>query len=546
MIHLLNGILVFWFIVMLLRRKKGEVRAAWMAGLAAFIWLIHPLQLTPVLFIIQRMTEISSLFMLCGCISYLYGRERILQSNGSGYFYLTATLLSFGLLAIFSKENGALLLVYVLVIEYFFMRPFYKDKLVGYDLWAGIVLVLPFVLLLGYVLYGSIHGHGYDMRDFSLGERLLTESRVVMHYLKQIIVPELGGSGLFHDDYPISRGILDPPSTLVSIGFVLLLFMVSWLKKSRESLLSFAILWFFSGHLLESTVAPLELYFDHRNYLPILGFVIVAVIWIFRVHGRLKWLLRMAVVLWVSMLALVLHGNARVWGAADTDGVLWAMERPGSIRAQEIARENWLVRGQPDRAREHVMEISRLHPGSGMAIVQRLIFDCAYGYLDKNGIEDRIMEFRSATYAAAVIGNMREIYQKAESGACADLTLDVFSRLLDALEENPSYTTDDWLFVLAYFRGLEFARQHELGSAIESLEKAYRISPNLDVLLTQVAFLYSAGLYEDALSRIKRVRHGAGFWELGLMVRLRQDELDRWEKVLVGNIARKGRSGQGM
>lgn len=546
MIHLLNGVLIFWFVIKLLERREGMERSAWVAAIVSLIWLVHPLHLTAVLFIIQRMTEMSALFILCGVIAYLYGRERVIQTGGRGYVYLTIMLLVFGLLAVFSKENGSLLLVYILVIEYFFMRPMYADRPGGYGMWSGIVLVMPLLLLGLYVLYSAKFGGAYELRPFSLGERLLSESRVVMDYLKQFVVPDLGGSGLFHDDFPISTGLLQPPSTLVSILLVLMFLMVSLLKECRESLLSFAILWFFAGHLLESTILPLELYFEHRNYLPILGFVIVAVIWVFRLQGRLRWLIRGGMVIWVLMLAFILNDNARLWGAADREGMLWAIERPNSIRAQEVAREVWLAFGRPDKAREHVLEITRLHPGNGMAMIQRLLFDCEYGYLDKRSLEEIIVGMRSVSYAAALVGNMKNVAAQAESGACAALTRDTFSRFLNAFAENPNYQSGYSRFVLAYFRGLEFAGRGQLDSAMRSLQQAYDISPNLDILLHQVAVLYSAGLYKEALARIETVRYRNGGVELGLALKVRRDEIDRLVKNLLEHIEQDGRSGQGI
>jgi hypothetical protein len=72
-------------------------------------------------------------------------------------------------------------------------------------------------------------------------------------------------------DFPISRTILDPPTTLIAIVVVLGLVGYSlWVAKKRP-LLSFCILWYFGNLVIESSIFPLEMVFEHRLYLPSIG-----------------------------------------------------------------------------------------------------------------------------------------------------------------------------------------------------------------------------------------------------------------------------------
>ncbi|MBK8894755.1 MAG: hypothetical protein IPN64_12105 [Propionivibrio sp.] len=112
---------------------------------------------------------------------------------------------------------------------------------------------------------------GYAWRDFSLGERLLTEARVLWFYLHMIVLPNLGEMGLHHDDFLISRGPLSPgPPCLPRPGYSCL--RGERLRTAQQTADShFRHAFFFVGHAMESTIIPLELVLEHRNYLPMLA-----------------------------------------------------------------------------------------------------------------------------------------------------------------------------------------------------------------------------------------------------------------------------------
>jgi hypothetical protein len=99
----------------------------------------------------------------------------------------------------------------------------------------------------------------------------MTEARVVVDYLHWIVVPDLSVLGLYHDDYLISRGWLFPVSTMLSLFLLAGLFgLALWLKR-RRPLVTVGILFFLAGQSLVSTYLPLELVYEHRNYLPCFG-----------------------------------------------------------------------------------------------------------------------------------------------------------------------------------------------------------------------------------------------------------------------------------
>ncbi len=79
----------------------------------------------------------------------------------------------------------------------------------------------------------------------------------MIDYLSLIVVPRLNGLGAFHDDFIVSRSLFEPDSTFISVLLVILLPVIAIIGRHEIRLAAFAILWFYAGHLMESTVLPL-------------------------------------------------------------------------------------------------------------------------------------------------------------------------------------------------------------------------------------------------------------------------------------------------
>lgn len=283
-IHLLTGV-GLWLLGRLIMRSYVRYRnpqfppgaARWLPVLAAGLWLVHPLNLTTVLYIVQRMAGLSALFSVAGLCLYLLGRLRMREGR-PGLHYILIGLLVFGALAVLSKENGVLLPVFMLVLEIALFR--FRDQAGQIDRRiAGFFLLcvaLPALLTLMVLLFEPDRLANYSIKPFTLEERVLTEARVLMFYLKMIIMPSINELGLYHDDIPLSQGLLDPPTTLLSLLAIAGLLATAFALPARHALVSLGILWFFAGHLLESGIIPLEIAHEHRNYLADYGILLAA------------------------------------------------------------------------------------------------------------------------------------------------------------------------------------------------------------------------------------------------------------------------------
>jgi len=228
-IHLFNGIGVFALTALLLSfyRKRFEpdlpvTYAQWLSLAVATAWLLHPLNLTSVLYIVQRMTSLSAFFSIWGLVVFVWGRAR-LHEGKNGVLPILASMLLFTPLAALSKENGLLLPVFMLVAEAALFI-FYAEKPAARRFLIGFYVLFLAIPAAAAIIYGAMHLDdllaGYRTRGFTLPERVMTEARVVWFYIWQILLPSNAQMGLHHDDIAVSRGLFQPVSTALSLAGV--------------------------------------------------------------------------------------------------------------------------------------------------------------------------------------------------------------------------------------------------------------------------------------------------------------------------------------
>ncbi|MEQ9022667.1 MAG: tetratricopeptide repeat protein, partial [Pseudomonadales bacterium] len=177
MLHLLCGVLLFHLGMLLFgfclpgqQRNQAPILATLLAGL----WLLHPLNLSTTLYIVQRMTQLMTLFSLAALLCFCSGRMLLARTRIRGYILICASLFPFGLLAVLSKENGALLLMLIVALEVTVFRKLATEPL--FKWWLRLAVIIPIFLVLGYLAYTLPDSLlRFETRPFSLAERLMTE-----------------------------------------------------------------------------------------------------------------------------------------------------------------------------------------------------------------------------------------------------------------------------------------------------------------------------------------------------------------------------------
>ncbi|HKJ76401.1 MAG TPA: hypothetical protein VKA64_04280, partial [Gammaproteobacteria bacterium] len=247
---------------------------------AAAVWLLHPIQASTALYAVQRMTVLMTLFLVWGLLLYWEGREQMLRGRRRGALWAFAGLIVAGGLAVLSKPNGALIAVYILVLEAtalrFRVHPRFPRWLARTVFAVPVTMTVAVFARLALAAFHASQGTGSDVEfthDFSLGERLLTEARIVWFYLREIFLPFSTDMGIYWAQPNLSTGLWQPPITLAAVlGLVAaVLVAIRGVQRGGVAVLPFLVLWFLTGHLIESTVVPLELIFEHRNYLALYG-----------------------------------------------------------------------------------------------------------------------------------------------------------------------------------------------------------------------------------------------------------------------------------
>ena len=344
-IHLLNGLLVFLLLRRLVRLAgEGEAVAVPPWGrpdaVAVFVtaaWLLAPINLTAVLYVIQRMESLATLFMLAGLIGYLNGRERMRRGQPGGTPLIWLGLTGGSALGLLAKESAALLPVYAVLLEAVLFRGRTRRGEIDRRVLAlfGIVLVIPALLGLAWLLPGILSGGAYANRPFDLSQRLWTEGRAMWSYLGWILTPRPQALSLYHDAYPISTDWLHPITTLpAALGLTGLLGVGLWLW-TRRPLIALGLLWFLGGHLLVSSILPLELVYEHRNYMPSIGILLAFCALILRepsrpsLHSTRLGFMISLIVLYACLTLL----RANTWGDPLRLATTEAVRHPDSPRA---------------------------------------------------------------------------------------------------------------------------------------------------------------------------------------------------------------------
>jgi protein O-mannosyl-transferase len=334
-IHLINGLLVFFLVRKLFNQSNDNNRGSrvLIPYFIAGFWLVHPINVTAVSYIVQRMASLSATFVLLAIICYLKLREGK-QLDWKSYV-LSLSVLFFWLLGLLTKETAILLSLYIFAIEwcvYRFKTNSKNESTLFRILWA--LLATPWICVLLYVVYDpSFILNGYESRNFTLIERLLTESRIVSEYIKLIIIPNINNMGLFHDDIVISTSIISPISTLLSIGLLVSLLILAIKVRKKYALFSLGMFWFLGGHILESTVYPLELMFLHRNYLPSIGILMMIAVVIDQLYEKHRKLFSIGAIIVLLGFSLSTRSLAYQWSGDLRILLMEVMNNPNSVRA---------------------------------------------------------------------------------------------------------------------------------------------------------------------------------------------------------------------
>ncbi len=468
--------------------KKHIQRPAEIALIAALVWAVHPLQTNGVTYIVQRMTSMASLFYIIALFCYLKARitNKVIQKT-----LLFSGTIIFGVMALFSKENSGMLPVMIAGYEIFFLQgpSRLQDRKKILMILSGALVIFLFICLfmLGTHPLDSILG-GYGGRDFTLGERLLTQTRIIFHYLTLLVLPLPSRLNLAYD-YQLSTGLLAPPQTMLAIvGIAGLIFLIFFLFK-RNRLTSFAIFWFLVNLAVESTFIPLELIFEHRMYLPSMFLILAGIAWVYRLFSTRINTSRMTLFILIALLSLFTWQRNGVWKNEIT---LWS---------DVVEKSPVSLRG---------------HGNLGLAYANSKQYERAEQYLLKAiaiGQDDKNSNFASPTrikYLSMAHDNLGMVYRELRNYPKA-LSEAQHALELDPLRPDPLITI-----------GIVHTRMNNHGMAYEFFQKAAGLGLNtVDLYNNWAVSSFNLGKTDQAIRLLRQAlamdpEHPESHYNLGI------------------------------
>lgn len=524
LIHIANALLLglLAYLILRLRSTRRDPRVFWIAFGAALLWASLPMLASTSLIAIQRMTGLAALFGLLGLLGFVAGyfiqRTRPLIA----FLVQMGALGSGTLLALLSKENGALIPVFALLIDVLLPR-----QLPGPDrlrLLRRGLLALPLLLLLFYL--SPLQRNWFeviDFRGFSPWERLQTQMVILWEYLRLSLMPLPSAFGPFHDHRGIEyTGWI---SLAGLMGWIGLIGLGIWLHARRDIVWPlFAVLWFLTGHLLESTTLNLEIYFEHRNYLALYGFCLALAVAAFSVRGPLQRAAPLLLGVYAAIQLGALVSVTSLWGQPLVAAAMWTHNQPASSRA--VIHQVFLEMDSTelDTADLNYQFIRRQRMQHAIELLDRTVEHCP---------ECLDVRLDALNYSCIVSGDndirrrMSELLDAAPHGKGARPALDILFRLRDRInaDDCSPLTEEDLLpFVNALLDNRYFAPSHfqarllfiaaalkeDLGNPSardDYLDRAEHIAPTaLPVLQYQVYSALREGDQARALQAIERRR----------------------------------------
>lgn len=401
-IHACNAMLLAWGLYRLgLRTGLAGRNCLGVALFAAAIWALHPLHVSTVLYIVQRHAQLAMLFFLITAIALdlavsAFNRQRMTKGS-----LLVAVAVCSWLLALLSKSNAILIPLLLALISLHVARAGNArisplDSVPRWAKWLFFGCATLSVGALVAISVASVMEPG-SARTWEYWDRVLTQPRALLDYLGLILIPRIGSPGIFTDGYPLSTGLMTPPTTSLALGALLVLVGYAAWQFGKQSL-ALAVAFFLVGHLLESGFVNLELFYEHRNYLPS-ALLFWALARLLVTPDGLMPARRLMAALPVVVLLLTLTAlRASGWTSPLQLAAVSERYAAGSERLELLLTSTALRQGRPDIAAERARTALRSLPSSALLAYNQLIAECDMGKPTGEALEAAQRALRNTTY----------------------------------------------------------------------------------------------------------------------------------------------------
>ena len=486
-IHISNAFLLFLITFKLFSYsdfdKKEKIIFSYIVIL---LWLFHPLHHSTIFYVTQRMTELAAFFTLLTVYFYLNFRPKLPDRKSAKLLILISIGVLLGTcLSILSKENGILTVVYIYIMEITVFSRLKNTKMIRN--WLNILLLTPVVVLILYFIF--IYDktlQGYQYRSYDMQDRLVTQVNVIFDYLRMVLLPHYSDFTFYHDDYRVIKDISAAPFILIKIVLLACIVLFSAIYRKKLPFICFGLLWFFCGHILESSHLNLEMFFEHRNYLPSFGLIVFFVWSVFQLYKyfNIKLIVLSLLLVFIINISTVSILQIRLWGDPYRQVTEWARLKPGSINAiSDLAFVN-IILGNYTKAQSVYEQLSILTPDSVYTDIQQIkLVNCYQNEeIDEDMWLNIIERSKSAiNYKLREVASLDSLVSLIVEDKCNYLDLDEFSVFINTLITNPSFSPIrpflyEYMATIELYKGNMYESLNNIRNALMLWDKpSYRI-----------------------------------------------------------------------
>ncbi|MEO8002569.1 MAG: hypothetical protein ABI644_11890 [Arenimonas sp.] len=486
LLHLATGLCLAALFYRLFKRDSNLAAQTYVASIAAAsLWLVLPQHIATVFYVIQRMTELAALFAVIACWFYVVLRERI-ERDEKKYLAPLSGIIFFTILSVLSKETGLFIPLYCLLIELVYFRPTAgkpRPLIISWSFRLGVIF--PCLMVATYLAITPEFVLGpYVDRPFTMPERTITQLSVLADYFASTFLPMTRSAGVFNDDFPISQSLSANQLLILLTGIGLIIAAIRMRKNYPGFTAGIGI--FFIGHMLESSIFSLEIYFVHRNYMPSMGLVLGLfglVAGLFRRYPTatesLRKMLPIVFGALFSVYAISSLSRAQLWSNNASLMVHAQIKHPTSSRLRSELLLNALYAKRLDVALSQADMAMQTSPPNEKRTIQ-LWKILAYCYAEQRIPKGELETFQampSDRITLATSTALGYVASAAEANACPDLDRKQLGKLASQWAVHSVQYPESFLVWKTHFAAARLlASGGDLAAALKQAEWAFKDS----------------------------------------------------------------------
>jgi hypothetical protein len=357
--HAVNLLLFFASAAMIyaiVRMENGGTPASFVA---AFLFLIHPVNVEAAVWVSSRKDLLSLFFVLASWILFV----RHVRFPGRMHLY-SASALAF-LLATFSKQS---------VVAFPLMMLLYRPLLRREEFsWRHLKELIPFGLisLAGVcAVYWAHHSHSYRYSYFPHGGGIVSNAWIACVAFKEYLLNLASPTGLSAVYYLEDRGTPFSFEAWVSLLCVILFISaIAFCLKRRRRPAAFLLLWYSVNLLPVINIVPTSTAMaDRYIFIPAIGLFVGLGIVVSRLllHPT-RWVPRLAglaLVLWLGFLAYTTSQRIPVWQNTLDFWRDAVRKAPSSYVANAGMASGYDATGEFEEARRYYFRALEIQPGN--------------------------------------------------------------------------------------------------------------------------------------------------------------------------------------